>query len=158
MPVFSLFNGTWGGYECPPDPLPGVVDVRNNLFAVLPRTAGSSIPQLRFGYCGSENFDFGKNWVSPGWTARGRNVTGTAQLVSPPGNDPGFANVEGDDFHLVAGSSALRIGGSLAPEVTHNSLGLDLTPTFQYVYHRKAEPRLASGAGSDAGAFERRAR
>ena len=154
--AFSLFNATWGAYECPPGPLPGVIDVRNNIILVVPRTAGSAVPKLQLGYCGSENFELGANWISPGWKPNGRDVKGSAQVVAPPRNDPGFENLGAGDLRLAAGSSALGIGGALAPEVTSNSLGLDLTPRLQYRPHLQVEARQQSGAGSDAGAFERR--
>jgi hypothetical protein len=152
-PTHVMFNGHYGGYDCPPNPLPGVIDVRNNIFAALPRTPGAAVPQIRFGYCGKENFAFGKNWVTPGYTVNGAMVTGASNLVTPASNNPGFLRPAGNDFHLAAGSSALGIGGALAPEVTNNSLGLDLTPTQQYVYHQRATARASSGAGSDVGAF-----
>ena len=59
-----------------------------------------------------------------------------------------------NDVHLAGGSSAIGSGGSLAPEVTNNALGLDLTPTQQYVYHQQVTARSTSGAGSDVGAFQ----
>jgi hypothetical protein len=157
----SVFNVTWGSYDCPPGLPPGVIHVRNNVFALLPRTPGARVPQLHWGYCGSESFEFGKNWVSPGWTTRGRSdapgrtIAGTANLVSRAGNDPGFVDVAANDFRLTASSSAGGIGGSLSPEVARNALGLDLTPTSQYAPHRGLRPRRASGEGSDVGAFER---
>ena len=153
---FSVFNTTYGGYDCPPGAPPGVIDVRNNIFAVLPRTAGSPIPQLKFGYCSTQKFDFGKNWVSPGWaTGTSGTVTGAANIVSPAGNLPGFVDVNANDLHLVAGSSATRIGGALAPEVTTNSLGVALLPNQQYVYHQQVVARLSNGGvASDMGAFD----
>jgi len=50
------------------------------------------------------------------------------------------------------GTTAIGIGGALAPEVTNNSLGMDLTPTQQYVYHQQVTARATSSVGSDAGA------
>lgn len=159
VPMVTLFNGTWGAYDCPPGPLPGVIDVRNNVIALLPRTPGARAPVLRWRYCGSEGLALGRNWVSPGWITAGRErgrggpVTGEDRLVSPDGNDPGFVAPERDDFGLGPASSARGIGGSLAPEVTHNALGLDLTPTAQYAPPRGVRPRASSGEGSDAGAL-----
>jgi len=153
----DLFNETWGGYDCSSGTLPGVIDQRNNIYASLPRTAGSAGVPLQFGYCGQENLNFGTNWISPGWSLwkQGKAAaTGTASLVSPAGDDPGFVNAAGNDFHLAAGSSALGIGGALAPAVTSNPEGLDLTPVLQYVANQTVETRSASGVGSDVGAFE----
>ena len=154
MSQFDVFNVTWGSYDCPPGSPPGIIDVRNNVFAVLPRTAGKPIPQLRFGYCGQENFNFGKNWVSPGYTINGATVTGQANLFSPIDNNPGFVNAATGDVHLLPTSTARGLGGALAAEVISNYLGLDLTPTQQYQYHQSVVPRSASGAGSDVGALD----
>jgi hypothetical protein len=155
--AFQLFNVNQGGFDCSMGAVAGRIDVRNNIFAFLPRTAGQPIPELDFGYCGWENFDFGVNWVSPGyqvWHQGGANATGTSNIFSPAANDPGFVSVSANNFHLAVGSSAIGKGGPLAPEVTNNFLGLDLTPTLQYLPDRQVEPRSASGAGSDLGAFE----
>jgi hypothetical protein len=132
---FSVFNETWGGFECPTGNLPGTIDVRNNIFAVIPRTSGSAVPQLKFGYCSFETFDFGANWVSPGWTVgTAGGATGTASIVSPAANDPGFVSLSTNDYRLTATSSAHGLGGALAPEVTSNVLGLDLRPSPQGSY------------------------
>lgn len=157
----SLFNHQWGAYDCPIGQLPGVIDFRNNLVVSLPRTSGGAVP-LDLGYCGLENVNLGVNWISPGWTAyrsgapgSSGSVTGATNVVSPVSNDPGFVNAQAGDFHLVAGSTAAGIGGPLAPAVTANALGLDLTPTLQYRANHSVEPRARSGAGSDVGAFQR---
>ncbi len=47
------------------------------------------------------------------------------------------------------------IGSTLAPAVTSNPEGLDLTPVFQYVADQQVATRSTSGSGSDLGAFER---
>ena len=156
--ALDIFNETWGGFDCPSGPQPGVIRQHNNIYASLPRTVGSAAAPLQFGYCGLENFDFGVNWVSPGWTSwkrGGASASGTASIVSPSGNDPGFVNATGNDFHLTAGSSAVGIGCILAPAVTNNPEALDLTPVFQYLADQQVEVRSTSGAGSDLGAFER---
>ena len=152
--IFRLFNTTFGGFECAPTEAPGVIDVRNNIFASLPRTAGSPAPTIRFAHCADQKFNFGRNWVSPGWVlGTTSTVTGAGNLVSPANNTPGFVDVGANDFHLAAGASAAGLGGNLAPEVVGNSLGLDLTPTQQYLAHQQIEPRLSAGNGADAGAF-----
>ena len=157
---FYYFIIQMGGYDCPSGTVPGIIDIRNNIFAVLPRTSGSPIPTACWGWCPNTNFAFGKNWVSPGWatTSHGQTntgtITGTENLVSPADNNPGFVDLVNNDFHLLSNSSASGIGGALAPEVTNNYLGLDLTPTLQYVYHHQVTLRSASGVGSDVGAFQ----
>lgn len=146
---FDVFNLEWGGYDCPESPMRGVIDLRNNLIVALPRS-GSSGSKVRLGYCGLENFDLGVNWISSGWTAHGKTVTGMANVVSPAGNDPGFVDVAAGDFHLKPGASAAGIAGQLAPAVTSNALGLDLRPTAEYVSPRQVRPRPE---GASVGAF-----
>jgi len=157
---FPLFHVHQGGFACPAS-VPGVIDARNNIWVNLPRTPGAPTGEMFLAGCGIENFHLGNNWISPGWTyafsagSPYRGITTGAQhLFSPADNNPGFANLAANDVHLAGGSSAIGIGGSLAPEVTKNALGLDLTPAQQYVYHQQGMARSASGAGSDAGAFQ----
>ena len=122
MSVFSVFNVTWGAYECH-SPTAGTIDLRNNIFAVIPRTTGSAIPTQQFGYCGTENFNFGTNWISPGYTVHGGTVAGTANIVSPTNNDPSFVSLATNDMHIAPGSSAAGIATALASQVTSNYLG-----------------------------------
>jgi hypothetical protein len=150
--VWWPFNFTWGGFDCAAQSPTGLVDLRNNIIASLPRTAGHSPAPAQFGFCNG-NFNFGTNWVSLGWTSKTTGaVTGTGNLVSPVDNVPAFVSVP-SDLHLMTTSSARNIGSELASETTNNYLALNLAPTRQYVYNQKAGPRPSSGAGSDAGAF-----
>jgi hypothetical protein len=153
MDSFHYFNETWGGYDCPEGSLPGIIDIRNNIFAVLPRTAGNPVPIQQFAYCDNQNLNFGVNWVSPGWVSHtSGTVTGTANLYSPPANNPGFASsISPYNLHLSSSSDARNRGATSAPEMTSNFLGLNLTPDAQYVVHQSTEPR--SGLTS-LGAFE----
>lgn len=145
---FSVFNTTSGSYDCVSNSLPGVIDVRNNMFVVLPRTAGGPTPEVKFAYCQTQNTAFGRNWVSPGWMiGSSATTTGLADLISPANNEPGFVNAASGDVHLRSDSSALGIGGALAVELTNNALGQNLSPTYQYVYHRQLTPRPASASG-----------
>lgn len=149
----SLFNTTYGAYDCPPTAPPGIIDARNNIFAALPRTPGASPVKLKFAYCQSQNFTFGRNWVSAGWTlGTTGTVVGVANLVVPAVNDPKFVDAASGELHLVAGSTAIAAGGALAPQVTSNALGLDLSPTRQYVYQQQVGLRPAR-ATPDLGAF-----
>jgi hypothetical protein len=150
---FHVFNTTWGGYDCPTAPTLGTIDLRNNLFAALPRTPGATAAKLKFSYCSHTNLAFGVNWVSPGWqTGSSASVSGTGSLVSPANNAPGF--VSATDLRLTPASTASGIGGVLAPEVTKNSLGQRLDPSQQYAPEAKVTTRSRSGMGSDAGAFD----
>ena len=157
FPVFSMGDG---GQSCPGS-VSGVIDVRNNIFANLPKTAGGGADEMYFGSCGYENFNFGKNWISPGanlaysyGSPYSGTATGLANWVSPSNNNPGFVSLVGADFHLAPGSSSAGIGSALAPQITSNTLALDLTPAQQYASSQHTIPRAVSGAGSDAGAFQ----
>lgn len=150
---FHIFNTTWGGYDCSPTATSGIIDIRNNIVASLPRSAGARAPMVTFAYCGGTNLTFGANWVSPGWqSGPTASVVGNSNIVSPSNNSPGF--VSATDLRLTRGSSASRIGTALAPEVTNNTLGQSLVPTQQYRAHQQVMTRATSGAGADAGAFE----
>ena len=149
------FNQTYGGYDCPSYALPGRIDFRNNIVY-------SGYTGYTFGeYChnaGQGNFDFGVNWVSPVYTLQAANTTGTANLFPSSGNTPGFTNLATGDYTLASGSAAHGAGANLSPAVTSNNLGLDLTPTQQYVYPHvtptpKTKTRTTNGAGSDLGAL-----
>lgn len=153
---FHLFNTTWGGYDCATEGTrPGIIDVRNNIFAVIPRTAGSEVPTQQFAYCSDQNFNFGKNLVTAGWISNtSGTVTGTDNLITMPvGGDFGFADVANRDFSLVEGSPSIGAASALAQAVTSNFVGADLTPLLQYVKHQSAVDRVTSGAGSDIGAY-----
>jgi hypothetical protein len=149
---FHIFNTTWGGYDCATTAPAGVIDVRNNIFAAIPRTPYGRPPTTKFAHCNHTNVLFGSNWVSPGWlSGTAGSVTGTSSLLSPS-SSPGF--VSATDLHLTRDSSAARIGSALAPEVLSNSLRQPLVPSLQYVPHQRVMTRATSGVGSDAGAFE----
>jgi hypothetical protein len=155
MGHYFLVNPNWGAYDCPTVPLPAVIDVRNNIIAALPRTPGSAVPAMQLGYCGSENFSLGKNWMSPGWYTSGGTVAGAANMFVPAINDPGFVNLAGDDYHILPGSSPTGIGQALPGNIVTNATGMDQTPTQQYVYHTQVTARASrGGAGSDLGAFD----
>jgi hypothetical protein len=127
----------------------------------MPRKPGGPTAEMFIAGCSTENFTFGTNWISPGWrysfSAASKPYSGiTTHLgdtVSPSNNDPGFLDLGKMDLRLRAGSTSVGIGGSLAPEVTNNDLGLDLTPTYESSYDVGITPRTDRGAGSNAGAF-----
>jgi hypothetical protein len=94
------------------------VDARNNIVYIAPETAGATPSNFtlmtQYG-----NAVFGVNWVSPGWgswydnTVPQGTVTGMGSFVPSAGNDPGFVNLAGNDFHLSTTSSVINAGGAL---------------------------------------------
>lgn len=143
--VNGVFNETWGSYDCSPKPLGGTVDVRNNIFYI----EGG---HFKFGYCGQLKFNFVNNWITKGVIINGVSSSGTDTNTLGTGN-PGFVDVAKGDFHLRPDAAVRGKGGPLAPEVTNNVLGLDLTPNQEYAYHSRVAPRATSGVGSDLGAL-----
>lgn len=147
---FSIFNATWGGYDCA-DPAPlGKIDARNNIIAVMPPSSWQRSPPIRLGYCKHENVQLGPNWISPG-ALRDKNVEGWQHALSQSGNDPGFASVE--DFALKEGATAAGAGGELAAEVTANHIGANLSPIYRMIGMDKLGMREKIGVGSDLGAY-----
>lgn len=63
--------------------------------------------------------------------------------------NPGFVNLDGHDFHLVAGSELVDKGADPG-----TGGGLSLLPTAQYVAVASQEGRSVAGAAIDIGAFE----
>lgn len=146
----NIFNATWGGYECPQADLPGTIDVRNNVIAVVPKSPRDRLPPIRLGYCGKERIHLGVNWISPGVFHRGVLV-GADKTISPGNNDPGFTSA--DDLRLRSDSPALSVGGGLAPEVTANALGQTLHPSQRFIDTNRLGPRLVVGQSTDLGAY-----
>ncbi|MFM8892615.1 MAG: right-handed parallel beta-helix repeat-containing protein, partial [Planctomycetia bacterium] len=95
------------------------IDARNNVLAAFPATVGGVRPE--FGLVGRDNrVALGRNWVTPGWvpttygdgTFTGR-ITGAANLVGGPANDPGFVDAAAGDYRLAAGSPCIDGAGGL---------------------------------------------
>lgn len=150
----TLFNMQWGSFDCPPVDTIGIVKLYNNIFYAQARQGGHSAVEIRLSRC-TTNLVLGKNWINSGWVSGiadypSTTVTGSANMVSP-GGSPSFTT-DFTDLHLAAMSSARSIGGALPSEVTANHLGLDLTPTAQYVYDQSTTTRSDSGV-TDVGAF-----
>lgn len=106
------------------------------------------------------NMTFGNNLVSTVagvyyTTPTGGTVTGTSNNVAPTGNDPGFVDVDAQDFHLAAGSEAIDTGSALPAVVASgNALGQDFTPAYEYVATADSTTRTQVGSTMDMGAFE----
>jgi hypothetical protein len=154
----TIFSVQDAGDNCPAGALTSKIDARNNIFYGYAVTPGGTPDFLAWASCANTNIDLANNWISPGfatcsWAACTGSITGLNTSTAPTNNDPGFVNIGAYDAHLTAGSSARGIGAALAPEVTNNLLGLDLTPNKQYVYHLQYAARLIAGAGADAGAL-----
>lgn len=90
------------------------------------------------------------NWLKSGYRLSHDSFTGTFtdDGSSVVGEDPGFADLAGQDFHLQSGGAARDNGVALHPDL------LAKTPlTRQYVRHTGSEPRPDDGI-LDIGAFE----
>src|SRR6185436_19153843 len=85
--------------------------------------------------------NFGVNWQSPGVVQTAATSTGAANIFTDATNTPGFVDMAAKDYRLTATSTALNHTGTLAPAVTSNTLGLNLTPAFQYVAGGSPESR-----------------
>lgn len=139
---YTIFNGTWGGYDCPSGDSPGVIDLRNNIFSTISTAAGDRTPPIKLGYCGSENIALGKNWISPGAIPTGV-LSGWSNLISPADNDAGF--LSNHDFRLENGSSAMAVAGELASATATNSLGVSLIPVLRHINESRLGERSAHG-------------
>lgn len=147
-----LFNTTWGGYECFPGLLNGMIDIRNNIFALIPKTKNKKTPTQYFSYCKNTNFKFGVNWISPRWKINSNSiVTGEGNIITGIGNNPGFKNIQSGDLHLIKLSEVLNKGKDLATEVENNYLGDDLSPKYEFSTDNKVFIRTKN---MDLGAYE----
>ncbi|MDB5348953.1 MAG: putative polysaccharide-degrading enzyme, partial [Planctomycetota bacterium] len=126
-----------------------VVDARNNIFYVVPATAGANPTLFELAYdAGTLDFPTA-NWISGGWAMShaqelgqgfGGSIGGTGNFFVDPNNDPGFVSLDLKDYHLAAGSSAIDTG---APPVDR-----------QYVAPTSDQPGPVNGSAPDLGAFE----
>ena len=137
------------------------LDIRNNVFLLVPRTTGGGTPEID--WSGNNNgaptgtFQFGINWVSPGWymaftgwTPFAGTYFGTSNLISPADNHSPLSNPTAGDFSLAAGSVAIGAAGPLGALITSNPEGGNYTPTQQY----KADQRTVSRSSlADLGAL-----
>jgi hypothetical protein len=119
-------------------------DVRNNV--IWTADDGDQLELLtEFGA-----LTFTQNWVKPGWSGafggRGGTISAFANVEA---NEPYFVDAANQDFRLQALSGAFDAAGALDPDVLPEH-----AVTRQYVEHQDTEPRFASGAASDLGAFE----
>ncbi|MBI3860436.1 MAG: fibronectin type III domain-containing protein [Planctomycetia bacterium] len=95
------------------------LDARNNIIAVFPATPGATPTQVGL-IRSTNNAYFGTNWVSNGVTLTDNgltltgNVGGLSNLITGSGADPGFVDAAAGDFHLLASSAVLGLGGVLA--------------------------------------------
>ena len=147
---YTLFNSTWGGYECPPSDLPGVIDVRNNIVAVIPPASNLRTQPVRWGYCGKERFELGVNWITGEPIHKGQ-VSGAQNLLPPSLGVPSF--VAAEDFRLAPASPGTGSGGDLAPEVFLKGPNGDNVPSQRLKSPTEAAVREVIGRKSDLGAF-----
>lgn len=124
----------------------------NNLIFTRSATAGVTPTQFNlvksFG-----TIQVGANWITPGWLVSSAfggfkgTVGGTNNVIPAAGasTDPGFVNLAGRDFRLVATSSAVDKSRPVAGALAVNA---------QYVATASGGPRLVNGTALDLGAFE----
>jgi hypothetical protein len=157
-------------YTDPATPLAARVDVRNNVFVVLPETAGapatafylevSTNSNFGVGNQGQGDFNFDANWITHGWAASQpksqyydpttAHIVTTATFDAAPGTDPGFVDLAGGDFHLKAKAQAVDRGIALDPAVVAAGQGVNL----EYVSPGVGAARPLNGKAIDLGAFE----
>jgi len=156
--VVDVSNATdeWDGYyhfvssrggsgDCLSQAMPGIIDMRNNIFASISAGSGQLVPS--FDDCDNANHAFGANWAQTGYdlgTIATR--TGASNIIS--GANPAFTSAT--NYHLLQTSPVINTAGPLPPEATNNYLGLDLTPNMEYVAHLQTQARTNIG---DLGAF-----
>lgn len=139
---YYIVSSRGGAGDCLSQVMPGIVDMRNNIFASQSAGNGYLIPS--FDDCDNANHAFGKNFATTGYglgTVATRS--GDSNIISGP--TAGF--IGADDYHLSSGSVAINSSGALPPEATSNYLGLDLTPDFEYI-------NLVRAGYEDLGAFD----
>ena len=120
-------------------------DVRNNI--LFSQSGGS-----RLAICsGSGTTDLQNNWISQGWvdTHEGSMSGEVNDLGNEEGEDPGFEDLNAQQFKPNSGSACIDQGGDLASQTLpgHNV-------KRQYIPHQKSAPR-PKDQKIDIGAFER---
>ncbi len=118
-------------------------DMRNNLVWVT--AAGSRLAML------SENgaLKLTHNLMKPGWTSSHGSLAGTIDDdgTTVEVSDPGFADLPGQDFHLLQNSPAVNAATALAAGAAAYPV------TEQYLRHQAGESRPVYGE-MDIGAYE----
>jgi hypothetical protein len=155
LPLLTIFQPALAGQK---------LDLRNNIFAFLPRTEKGILPEIDLVNHSEDivpavTINMGVNWITSGWFAclpQGKNcflgeIHGAENLIS--GTDPKFVDAAAGDFTLAAGSPAIGAGAPLSPVIAKNPQESDYTPTVQYAYEQHTTPRSSHGAGADLGAF-----
>ena len=120
-------------------------DVRNNVLYVS--AAGAALAMLDE----TGVLFLSHNWLKPGWVASHGGLAGTIHDdgTSVLGGSPGFVDLAGQDFHLVAGAQPIDAATDL-PAASFPSNLLER----QYVPHQATEYRVSQGV-ADIGAYER---
>jgi len=117
------------------------LDARNN---VIYNTAGGNY----FAIAGSEGrVVLTNNWLPIGWRNSHSGFNGTVTPINNiEGLDPEFKNVASQDFHFLAGASAINAGTSL-------SVGAESHPVMsEYVRHQDHQVRVGNSTPT-MGAF-----
>ena len=119
-------------------------DARNNILYVT--ASGDRLAMLD----ASGVLHLRNNWTKPGWVDSHSGLTGVIydDGGNITGDDPGFVDEAGQDYHLTGDSQCVDAGGPLHPDALPEH---DMDS--QYVKHQGQEPRPDDGA-RDIGAFE----
>lgn len=128
------------------------VVVDNNIIFVRSATEGAIPTQFNL-VLANGTIEVGTNWISPGWLVSSAfggfqgTITGTNNIIPAANgsNDPGFVDVDGEDFHLLDTSAAVDLS---------DPVGDALAVEAQYVAVASSEVRPVNGAALDLGAFE----
>lgn len=154
--AFSLTDPTYSGTNA----IFERVDARNNVFFTDSAINGNIWAAFHLVITtASPVVDLGLNWVSPGtlkfWTGHpsGAVVNGWSNLIvgdAAGKNLPGFADLNGLDYHLTSTADSIDAAGPLAAAALAH--GHDVTR--QYAAPQSSVPRITLGAHADLGAFE----
>ena len=140
------------------------IDCRNNIFFTDTVYMNATYEKMIFSTQGTTNGGGdinlnGPNWISPGWAKEspghpyGGALNGVANLIvgdAQGANNPGFVDMNAQNYRVLTGSNVLDAGGALAPV----ALALGHTGSLEYLAPQSFQPRVQLGAAMDLGAFE----
>ncbi|MEY2511773.1 MAG: hypothetical protein QOE26_2536 [Verrucomicrobiota bacterium] len=139
-----------------------VVDCRNNIFYADPAGQANPYDALTWFTGGATNgggaINLGVNWVSPGtqkdapFHAYGGALNGVANLIvgdAGGADNAHFIDMNGHDYHAVAGANTVDAGGPLPAAVLPT-----YDDTLEYLAPQGFQQRVQVGSKMDLGALE----